>query len=602
MKTFQMCEECEREYNDPSSRRFHAQPNACHKCGPSVSLLNSKGEVISREEDAIDRTASLVKEGNIIAIKGIGGYHLVCDAMNDTVVIELRKRKHREEKPMAVMFPDTMMIKMHARVSDLEERALTSIERPIVILDKKEGSNISPHVSSTETIGAFLPYSPLHHILLKKLNSPIIATSANITEEPIAKDEDDAMQRLSGIADYFLIHNRPIVRRCDDSVVRIMAERQIPIRRSRGYVPVPIIIPFVFKRPVLALGAHMHTTIALGIDNRVYVSQHIGDLETPLNIEFYKETIDDFLRLFDVKPHIVVTDLHPEYYSTRYGSERFRERTLSVQHHHAHIISCMAENEIPEGREVIGFAFDGTGYGTDGSIWGSEVIIASYNDMRLACHLRPYRLPGGDRATEEPWRVGISLLYKAFGEDTGWVDLEGVDKIKKDFILQMIKKGINSPYTTSMGRLFDGVASIIGLRQRVSYQAQSAIELEDLAKRAETLETYEFQLEGPYIDHRQVIRGIVSDLRSGTDKGLIARKFHNTIVQMIVSVAEKLRDETGIEYVALSGGVFQNSIILEHSYNRLRELGFIPLVHQLVPPNDGGLSLGQAVYGLFSST
>jgi hydrogenase maturation protein HypF len=407
------------------------------------------------------------------------------------------------------------------------------------------------------------------------------------------------MQRLSGIADYFLIHNRPIVRRCDDSVVRIMAERQIPIRRSRGYVPVPIIIPFVFKRPVLALGAHMHTTIAIGIDNKVYVSQHIGDLETPLNIEFYRETIDDFLKLFDVVPHCVITDLHPAYYSTRYGRERFKGRTLSVQHHHAHIISCMAENEIPEDREVIGFAFDGIGYGTDGSIWGSEVIIASYHNMRRAYHLRPYRLPGGDRATKEPWRVGISLLYEAFGEDMGKVELPGVDQIKKDFILQMIKKGLNSPYTTSMGRLFDGVASIVGLRQRVSYQAQAAIELEDLAKRADTNETYVFHLHDTYIDHRPVIHGIVSDIRSGSDIKFIARKFHNTIVQMIIQVAERLRDETGIEYVALSGGVFQNSIILEHSYNRLREQGFIPIIHQLVPPNDGGLSLGQAVYGLF---
>lgn len=600
MKDFKMCPDCEKEYTLPSDRRFHAQPDACPVCGPRVSLYNSKGEFICEKDKAIEKVIDLINQGRIIALKGIGGYHLVCDATNNKAVSRLRERKHREEKPMAVMFPDMETIKKETSVTAIEERALDSIEKPIVIVKKKDRTILADSVSpDNSTVGAFLPYAPLHHVILRKLKKPIIATSANMTDEPIVKDEKDAFMRLENIADYILSHNREIIRRCDDSVVRISAGMQVPVRRSRGFAPVPLTLPFTLKKPVLGLGPYMNNTIAVGIDNKVFLSQHIGDLDTPLAIEFYEETINDFLRLFSVKPEVVVSDMHPGYYSTKFGEMHFRDKLVKAQHHFAHILSCMTENEIPADSEVIGFAFDGTGYGIDKAIWGSEVLVASYKGFRRVFHLKPFRLPGGDKAVKEPARTAISLLYGAFGDkamDTGLISIPEKEQM---FFLDMIKKEINSPLTTSMGRLFDGISSIIGLKHNTSYHAQAAIALEQTALKSDETGSYPFIVEDDIIDYRPLVEKITDDLKSALPKEAIAKKFHNTIVEIVIHVSEILRKETHIKTVALSGGVFQNSILLKNTFNRLKENGFIPLIHQLVPPNDGGISLGQVIYGNF---
>ncbi|HDZ61839.1 MAG TPA: carbamoyltransferase HypF [Nitrospirae bacterium] len=598
MNVFKMCPDCEAEYSMPSDRRFHAQPDACHACGPFVSLYNSEGKLICEKEKAIEKTANLINSGQIIAVKGIGGFHLVCDASDKEAVYRLRKRKFREEKPMAVMFPDLSYVKRAAHVSPLEERALSSIERPIVILNKKTTAVIADTVSpDNSSVGAFLPYTPLHHIILDKLKKPVVATSANLTDEPIVKDQSDAFIRLSAIADYVLSNNRDIVRRCDDSVVRILAERQVPVRRSRGFAPLSVTVPFRFKKPVLALGPYMNNTIAIGLDDKVFLSQHIGDLDTPLAEEFFNETVQDLLRLLDIDPEIVVSDLHPGYYSTKFGKKHFKDKLVMVQHHFAHLLSCMAENEIPVDTEVIGFTFDGTGYGTDKTVWGGEVLLASYKRFKRAMHLAPFRLPGGDKAVKEPLRTAFSLLFETFGENAAEIDLLPVSKDEKMFFSGMIRNEVHSPLTTSMGRLFDGVSSLLGFNHKASYNAQAAIALEQAALRSGETGSYLFLIKDGNIDFRPVIAEIVSDIRAEISKEDIAGKFHNTIVEIIVSVSEQLRTETGIGTVALSGGVFQNAILLKKSFNKLQDKGFTVLIHQLVPSNDGGISLGQAVYG-----
>jgi len=601
MKDFIMCPDCNAEYSDPENRRFHAQPNACHKCGPWLALHDADGAIICEREDALEKATNLLRKGYIIAVKGIGGYHLVCDATNDESVKRLRGKKHREEKPMAVMFPNIEMIHAETHINPAEERAIISIEKPIVIVRKKADSSTAPSVSpGNETLGVFLPYTPLHYLILKKLRRPVVATSANMTDEPIVCDEADAFSRLAGIAEYFLTHNRDIVRRCDDSVVRIIADRQVPIRRSRGFVPLPLRLPFRFPKPVLALGPYMNNTFAVGIDNFVYLSQHIGDLDTPVAHEFYEEAIRDMLSLLSVRPEVVISDLHPGYYSTRYGEEHYPDRLRKIQHHYAHILSCMAENEIPEEKEVIGFAFDGTGYGPDETIWGSEVIVASYSSFRRAFHLRPYRLPGGEKAVKEPCRSALSLLYETFGDEAIKVPLSPIPGKERSFLIEMMRKGVNSPLTSSMGRMFDAVASLTGLNHKVSYHAQAAIALEQAAMRSDSGDSYPFIIKNGIIYHMPIIQSITDDLRGGVSRETIARKFHNTIVEIIISASKEIRRETGISLVALSGGVFQNALITGNAVNRLTELGFTSLVHQLVPPNDGGIALGQAVVGVKS--
>jgi hydrogenase maturation protein HypF len=461
---------------------------------------------------------------------------------------------------------------------------------------KRATTSIAGSVSpDNSTIGVFLPYSPLHHIILKKLKRPVVATSGNITDEPIARTEEEAFARLQGVADYIVSHNRPIVRRCDDSVVRVLSGKQVPVRRSRGFAPLPVMLPFSLRKPVLALGPFMNSTIALGIGNRAYISQHIGDLDNPFATEFFEETVTDFLRLFDVSPEVVVTDMHPGYFSTRFGEEQYSDRLLKVQHHHAHVLSCMAENDIMADSGVIGFAFDGTGYGLDGTLWGSEVLVVSGEGFRREFHLRPFRLPGGEKAIREPCRTAFSVLLETFGEEAGKLDLLPLSMTERDFFAIMIKKNVNSPLTTGMGRLFDAVASLMGVRHRVSFHAQSAIAIEQLALGTADTGSYPFAIDEGMIDYRPMIRMITEDILSEVPGGLIARKFHNAITDMIISISESLGRSTGFRRIALSGGVFQNSILLQNVTAALKERGFIPLLHQLVPANDGGISLGQVV-------
>ncbi len=596
MKKFKMCPECQREYEDPTNRRFHAQPNACPKCGPKVWIQDAQGRVLATEEEAIRLAESLIKEGKILAVKGLGGFHLICDASNNEAVKKLRIRKNREEKPFAVMFPDLSSVKSQAEVSKIEERTLESVEKPIVILKKKENFSLSEQLApKNKTVGVFLPYTPLHYILLNDLKKPVVATSANVTDEPIVKDNDEALRRLKGIADYFLVNDRPIKRRCDDSVVTIMRGKIVPVRRSRGYAPLPLELAFELKNTVLAVGPFMKNTVAVGKRNLIFLSQHVGDLETAKACEFFESTVRDMLELFNVEPEVVVCDLHPSYYSSKFAEKIFGEKLIKVQHHFAHTLSCMAENEVPIGQKVISFAFDGTGYGDDRTIWGGEVFIADYFKYERVFHLKKFRLPGSEKAVKEPFRTAISLL-----EQTGIEPetLLNVDRKKISFIKQMLQKSVNCPETSSMGRLFDAVSAMCSLVLKASYHAQAAIILEQAALESKCRESYRFEVDSDgNIDWRAVISEIANDLKRGVWVADVAKKFHNAVSTLILELSLLLRDKTGINSVVLTGGVFQNRLLTETTGKLLEKNGFEVLTHQLVPPNDGGISLGQAVYG-----
>ncbi len=593
MKEFKMCKECLKEYLDPKNRRFHAQPNACPKCGPHVWLIGKDKEPIATKEEALIKTVEMINEGKIVAVKGLGGFHLICDATNQEALKELRRRKLREEKPFAVMFKDLEQVKRYAFVSKEEEIALTGIESPIVILKSKGAlpKEVSP---DTETVGAFLPYTPLHHLLLKELNKPIVATSCNITDEPIIKDNEEAVEIVGKIADGALLHNRKIARRCDDSVVRIINRKSVPIRRSRGFAPLPVLLPFSLKRKVLALGAHMKNTVALGKGNRVYLSQHVGDIDNYKAEEFLKETVKDLIKLLEVEPDLVVCDYHPNYFTTKWAQQEFKGKVVKVYHHHAHVISVMAENELNKDEEVIGLAFDGTGYGEDGTIWGGEFLTVTYTAFKRELSLLPFPLVGGDRAVKEPFRSAVSLLISSNIEPERVLK---VDRRKLYFIIKAVEKGINSTLTSSMGRLFDGISAILGIKYEVSYQAQGAILLEEKAQKGKTEESYTVKVENGKIDWREMVREVVKDLETGAPKEEIARKFHNWVVSASICGALLIREKTGINTVALSGGVFQNKLLTETLEGRLKREGFKVITHQIVPPNDGGISLGQAVYG-----
>ncbi|HJY62864.1 MAG TPA: carbamoyltransferase HypF, partial [Ignavibacteria bacterium] len=475
MAEFEMCPECYAEYINPSDRRFHAEPIACPECGPQVELLDETGYPVSSKHLAIINAAELIKKGKIIALKGIGGYQLIADARNSKVIIALRTRKRRNEKPFALMFPDINSVKAECEVNTAEENLLCSAENPIVLLRRKRDykSAVAEEAAiNNPYLGIMLPYSPLHHILMHELNIPVIATSGNLSEEPICIDEKTAFEKLSGIADFFLIHNRKILRHVDDSIARVIAGREMLIRRARGYAPLPVQIDGLNK-PVLAAGAHLKNTIAINNGSNVFISQHIGDLENIEAINAYGNVISDMEKFYEIKPEIVVADLHPDYISTKY-SFKVNNKPEQVQHHYAHVLSCMAENNLDG--EVLGVSWDGTGYGTDGTIWGSEFLVSKGRDFVRAAHLKPFRLPGGEIAIHEIWRIGFALLYEVYGEDS--FKYLTIGKHKLNIIRQMIDKNINSPVTTSMGRLFDGIASILNIRQYINFEAQGAMELE----------------------------------------------------------------------------------------------------------------------------
>ncbi|ADU97082.1 (NiFe) hydrogenase maturation protein HypF [Thermovibrio ammonificans HB-1] len=595
MREFKMCPECLKEYRDPKNRRFHAQPNACPACGPKVWLVDETGQTVAEEDEAVKEVCRWITQGKIVAVKGLGGFHLICDATNEKAVRELRRRKNREEKPFAVMFKDLNQLKEHAYLSPLEEIAVTGVESPIVILRKKKGSTLAPSVSpDTETVGAFLPYTPLHHLICREVNRPLVATSCNITDEPIMKENSEAIEALGSLLDGALCHNRPIARRCDDSVVRVIGDRVVPIRRSRGYAPLPVLLPFKLKREVLAIGPHMKVTVAVGKGNRVFISQHVGDTDNLKAEEFLKETVADMLKLFECEPEVVVCDHHPGYFSTKLAKELFKDRVKQIYHHHAHAVSVMAENEVPLNEEIVAVTFDGTGLGPDGTVWGGEVLKAGYTEFERLFHLKQFKLPGGDKAVKEPFRCAVSLLLELGVEPGAW--LKGLER-EVSLVKQMVEKGINSPTTSSMGRLFDGVAALLGIKLKVSYQAQGAILLEEAASGFHTQEHYPVVLREGVIDWSEMVEALLKDIEKGVSVNEAAAKFHNWVVESTVEAVKEALSAVNCRKVGLSGGVFQNRILTEKLSRRLREEGITVLTHQIVPPNDGGICLGQAVYG-----
>src|SRR5271166_5761884 len=614
MAAFAMCEPCAAEYLDPADRRFHAQPTCCPACGPRLALRDPAGNALAGDPLAPDplapepvaAAAELLRQGQILALKGLGGYHLAADAASEEAVALLRARKHREDKPFAVMAADLAAARRLAEVDTAAADLLTSPARPIVLLPRRPEAAPDAGVAAATApgnrqLGIMLPYSPLHHLLLAALGRPMVLTSGNVSDEPIVYRDEEALERLGGIADAFLVHDRAIHIRTDDSVARTFRGRPMLIRRSRGYVPEPVVVASRFPRHVLACGAELKNTFCLARGRHVFVSHHIGDLENAETLRSFTEGIEHFRRLFDVEPQVVAHDLHPEYLSTKYALELDGVDLQPVQHHHAHIASCLADNGAAEGGAaeggadgpVIGVAFDGTGYGTDGTIWGGEFLAADLATFERGGHLTPVPMPGGAAAIRQPWRMAAAYL----GADSDGLDVVRRNQAHWPAIRSMARRGVNSPLTSSAGRLFDAAAAILGVRDAINYEGQAAVELEQLADPAEA-GAYPAALEAgqPFqIRGADLLHGVIDDLTSGVPAPVIAARFHHGVAALIEAGCVAMRDRYGLRTVALSGGVFQNSLLLHATVARLEARGFRVLLHSRVPCNDGGISLGQAV-------
>jgi len=600
MAVFPMCPACQREYDDPGNRRFHAQPNACWDCGPRVELWDAQGKRLETAEPLVEAAARLAS-GAVVAVKGLGGFHLAADATNAAAVEALRERKRRVGKPFAIMVRDLASLEQFCTVDDFARGLLLGPERPIVLLLKKQPSPIAEAVApDIRELGVFLPYTPLHHLLFAAGEfRALVMTSGNLSEEPIAIDNREAVARLPGLADFFLVHNRDILRRADDSVVRASGGRVRQLRRSRGYVPVPVFLNEE-PPPVLAVGGELKNTICLTKGRHAFLSQHIGDLENLESHRFFAEAIEHLERVLQIEPQVIAYDLHPDYFSTRWALAQKGIERVGVQHHHAHIASCMAENHL-EGK-VIGIALDGTGYGPDGNVWGGEVLLADYASFERAAHFAYVRMPGGAAAIHEPWRMAVSYLFQHFGEDfwelpIGFV--KQLDRRRTKTLLTIVERGVNSPLTSSCGRLFDAVAALAGIRQRVTYEAQAAIELEAAIASGDDDSAYPLELvtegDGWLIDTKPMFEALVSDLARGASAGHISRRFHNALIEVFVRLVGLLRDRAGLARVCLSGGTFQNVCLQEGLSARLAAAGFEVSTHSEVPAGDGGLSLGQAM-------
>lgn len=620
MSKFPMCPACEREYNDPNDRRFHAQPNACPVCGPHLELWDAQGERIFANHQALLAAARAIRRGKIVAVKGIGGFHLLADARNEKAVRLLRERKQREEKPFALMFSSFENTKTVCEISLLEERLLRSPEAPIVLLHRRRkflnsvsliAKNVAP---GNPYFGVMLPANPLHHLLMAELGFPVIATSGNLSDEPLCIGEEEALERLGAIADAFLVHDRPIVRHVDDSIARVMLDREMVLRRARGFAPLPMTLHSGHEIPdsetVLAVGAHLKNSVALSIGNQVFISQHIGDLETEPANNAFRRVAADFEKIYEASPQIVAADLHLDYFSTQFAAETGIPIQIGVQHHIAHVLSCIAENEIKP--PALGISWDGTGYGTDGTIWGGEFfLVGRYTCERIA-HFRQFHLPGGDTAVKEPRRAAIGVLYEMFGEAAFEMTLppfQDFHAVESCAVKAMLQRGLNSPLTSSAGRLFDAVSSLIGLRQITRFEGQAAMELEFAMDGAATDETYDLPTRDSRVatikagdnvsmsrsemilDWQPMVEGILADMQDGVPPGIISSKFHNALAEAIVTVAKS----SGLDRVVISGGCFQNRYLTERVVNRLREESFRPYWHQRVPTNDGGIALGQVM-------
>ena len=619
MAGFPMCPACAAEYHDPADRRFHAQPVCCPACGPTLRLVDVPGQAVGAGTDAgavpgagdpvvdpvVDAVA-LLRAGRILAIKGLGGFHLATLAtgpVGEAAVARLRARKHREDKPFALLVADLAAARELVDVDDVAAELLTSRRRPIVLLPRSgaPGPALASQVAPGNShLGVLLPYTPLHHLLAAELAEPIVLTSGNVSDEPIAYQDGDASARLSPIADAFLTHDRPIHMRVDDSVLRVVAGRAMLIRRSRGYAPEPLTLAWPAPRPILGCGAELKSTFCLARGSHAMLSQHIGDLENYETLRSYTAGVTHFRELFDVLPAVLAHDLHPEYLSTKYALDRAEDGTVElvgVQHHHAHLASCLADNGVAG--PVLGVACDGLGYGTDGTLWGGELMVASLGEFRRLAHLEPVPMPGGAAAIREPWRMAAAYLRAGFGAGAcppGAAALAGRQGRRWDQLAALLTAAptgaVNAPLTSSAGRLFDAVAALVGLRDRVNYEGQAAIELEQRVDPAER-GTYPARLDWPLIRGADLVRAVVDDLAAGVGAGVVAARFHNGVVDVLARACAAGRSETGLDTVALSGGVFQNMVLTHRLAARLRADGFTVLTHHRVPPNDAGISLGQ---------
>jgi len=598
MRHFPLCKACRAEYHDPTNRRFHAEPNACPACGPRLSLWETTGAVLARDDDALVAAARAIRAGRIVAVKGLGGFHLVADARDAATVDRLRTRKRRPAKPFAVMFPSLAAIRACCDVVPAAETLLTSAARPIVLLPWRGGPIAAAVAPGNPRLGALLPYTPLHHLLLRELGFPVVATSGNLGGEPIVTDETEALSRLAGIADAFLVHDRPIVRPLDDSVAQLVCGEPQLLRLARGHAPMSLPVAGV-PAGLLAGGGHLKTSVALTRGTDVVLGAHLGDLESAAACRTHAVALDDLVRLLDATPRCVVGDDHPGYASHR-ALERTGLPRVTVQHHLAHVAACLAEHgRVPP---ALGVAWDGTGQGPDGTIWGGEFLRVSRNGWRRIARLRPFRLPGGEAAVREPRRAALGLLHAAYGERaftmTDFPPLQAFDPGERTILERLLTRGVNAPSTSSMGRLFDACAALLGLCQRSRFEGQAAMRLEGAARHATARPAYAFPLRRTAdatpveLDWQPALDALLADIRAGVDVGSIADAWHRGLAAAIVAVAE----HAGERVVVLSGGCFQNVRLTETTVAALRVGGFNPLWHQRVPPNDGGLALGQAVW------
>ncbi len=606
MADFRMCVDCQAEYDNPTDRRFHAQPNACPACGPRVTLVADDallGE--ANGSDDVARAAALLRAGHIVAIKGLGGFHLACDATSSNAVVRLRRRKHRPAKPFAVMMASLEEVRIHCKLNEAEVDMLTSAAAPIVLLFRRDDSSIAANVApDNPMLGVMLPYTPLHHLLLHDVGRPLVMTSGNLSELPILTKNDEAVRVLSDIADAFLLHDRPIHMRCDDAVWWVdafadEAHARQPLRRSRGDAPYPVRVAWPSAKPVLAVGAEMKNTFCLMRGGDAFLSQHIGEVDSVETLAYFRQVLGHLTRLFKIEPGLIAHDRHPGYLITRLAQELAAEKDvplIAVQHHHAHIAACLADNA--HTGPVIGVAFDGTGYGTDGAIWGGEFLIADVKDYERTAHLEYLPLPGGDAAIRRPYRIAWGYLHKTLGEIPALPAFEGLLAQEQAIVRRQAEQGLNAPDTSSCGRLFDAVSAMLGLCREATFEAQAAIALELAARRGNIAAAppYPFTIGSDGVIHLgKMLSAIVDDIQDGAAAEQIAVAFHITLADIILEVAERLREQTNLEAVALSGGVFQNRLLLHLARERLCAAGFDVLSHRQVPTNDGGLCLGQAV-------
>ncbi len=600
MSGFRMCDRCRAEYEDPTDRRFHAQPVACPACGPRLELLDCLGAVLAHRDEALGLACDALRRGLVVAVKGLGGFQLLVDATNPQAVNRLRERKRREHKPFAVMAPSLDWVRENCALEEAEEALLRSAASPIVLVRRAGGSDavVSSVAPGNPYLGVMIPYTPLHHLLLDELGFAVVATSGNLSQEPICTQTREALARLSGLADLFLVHDRPIARHVDDSIVRVVLGRELVLRRARGYAPLPVPVPGNAPA-VLAVGAHMKNAVAVAVGPNAFIGQHVGDLESEESLLAFSGCVGSLTLLFDARPEVVACDAHPDYLSSRHA-RGMGLAVIEVQHHHAHVLSCMAENGITG--PVLGVAFDGTGWGPDGTIWGGEFLVVDGGGYRRVGRLRPFRLPGGEAAVREPRRSALALLVELHGDAPGGFhdepDPDAFSKTEQADLLRMIRRGVNSPVTSSAGRLFDGVASLVGLARRCSFEGQAAMELEHCVRADVLGSVYEAPLVRDtripglvMVDWGPMVSAIAMDVASDVDRAAISRGFHEALARAVVRMARAC----GLDRVVLSGGCFQNATLTRLCVELIAQEGLRPYWHQRVPPNDGGIALGQLV-------